>query len=521
MNIFTKTTISILILGITQSVFSQQLMHKDYQKVPIPFYDGDAVRAAILKQQPSSDTIWLPASGFWTGGKNGNEYLISRELYEYHEDGLLKRFTSYHGYTGEMEEYSDYNNTYRDPLMDIPDTIFRSGFTDPETGEYYPPHRYYYNNRQADSSYWEEYYQVWDGDKWDTRKKTYVHLLDTATVSELQDHVQEEYFTGGAHFVDGWKAFFDFDEQGKVTGAIIELYNAASQQYKIAAKNVYLYDDEGKCHTWEQYVYSAGTWNLFMKLTNIKWFKFHGFDNGDVLFFSHLLGLYPETPKKNKNKVSSVEPWETYQGTLIFGGSDTIKWEPDLYSYDAGHYSPVGCIMHREYKNYNEHEHITAQRWSSYDKYYIAPCDTDLQPVNYIFDDYINKYDERGRHYEYIQNQTVHLYEWDSDSIWHSIHIYTIDSFTYVGCPVGIDEFSLAQSPLSIVPNPSDETVRITAADSIATITLYTSDGRLAYTQEGGGKEIILNLQGVAKGVYIVKALLKNGKIQTGKMVAR
>ena len=172
------------------------------------------------------------------------------------------------------------------------------------------------------------------------------------------------------------------------------------------------------------------------------------------------------------------------------------------------------CLWIRYNAECNEHYHRTAYEQFAYD---VGVCD----PVSpdYIKENYLNKYDERGRRYEYILTQEILHY--GQDSLHYGPFVYSIDSFTYVGCPVGIDEFSLAQSPLSIVPNPGDEAVRITAADSIATITLYTSDGRLAYTQEGSGKEIILNLQGLAKGVYLVRALLKNGKIQTGKMVMR
>jgi hypothetical protein len=105
------------------------------------------------------------------------------------------------------------------------------------------------------------------------------------------------------------------------------------------------------------------------------------------------------------------------------------------------------------------------------------------------------------------------------DSLYHLTITYTVDSFTYVVRPVGIEEFSLAQPPLSIVPNPGNETVRITATDAIATITLYASDGRLAYTQEGNGKEMTVNLQGLFKGIYVVQARLRGGGVQTGKVV--
>ena len=148
-----------MLLCITQSGFSQQPTHADYQKMAIPFYNGSAVRAALLKQQSASDTIWLPAA---VNEFRGDGTPLSRYIYEYHKDGLIKKMTCYSTSTGEIEAFVDYNNTHRDPLMDITDTIFLNGYTHPDTGEYHPTHRFYYNHREADSSYWEEYYQEWD-----------------------------------------------------------------------------------------------------------------------------------------------------------------------------------------------------------------------------------------------------------------------------------------------------------------------------------------------------------------------
>ncbi|MDR2971570.1 MAG: hypothetical protein LBU83_06550, partial [Bacteroidales bacterium] len=198
MNIFKKLAISIMFLGIMQSVFSQQPTHASQQKVDIPFYSGNAVYEAFHKQT-TSDTIWLPASvNYFSNGRFSLRY-----VYEYHKDGLLKKFTTHDAITGELIAICDLNNTYLDPLTNILDTVFYVGYVHPVTGEYHPPYRYYYNNRQADSLYWEEYYQAWDGDRWKTGQKIqYVHYLpDTATVSEWQHHV--ERFDGNGVMIDG------------------------------------------------------------------------------------------------------------------------------------------------------------------------------------------------------------------------------------------------------------------------------------------------------------------------------
>jgi len=86
---------------------------------------------------------------------------------------------------------------------------------------------------------------------------------------------------------------------------------------------------------------------------------------------------------------------------------------------------------------------------------------------------------------------------------------------------VGIKELPAGNHTLLIVPNPSGETVRITAEDDISTVSFYAADGRLAHSRNGAGKEMNVNIQGLAAGVYVVQARLKNGGVQTGKVVVR
>jgi hypothetical protein len=498
MNTFSKLTVSVLLLGITPHVFSQEMLYKSYPKVDLPFYDGGAVRS-FLKRQTVSDTLWLPAIVLNQNGKG----LSAPDYYEYHENGLLKKVTGYSPEGDYMGFYS-YNNTYIDPLMDVLDTLFHN-HTD-------PPYRCYYNNRQADSSYWEEYYQTWDGEKWNTKEKTYVHLLDTATVSEFQDHI--EIFDGNGNITTGQKAFLTFDEQGNVSEAIVEFYDVDTKQYQIAYKYVYLYDENGQCHTRNGYYSSSGTWKWGNRLADMNWFEFHGFDNGDILFYGRPSGLYEHYSPKNKNKISDLKFLTLSDGVPTLLSIDTIKWNLEPFSYNYfGHMGYNRCLDTHQYYEYNEHDHLTSEGRHDYAYW---NCET-TTPYGYVIIDYINKYDDRDRRYEY----TLHNTYLSEDSLYQATLIFVVDSFTYVIRPVGIDELPVEKHTLLIVPNPADETVRITATDSIAAITLYASDGRLAYSQEGSGKETIVNLRGLSKGIYLVQARLKDGGVQTGKVVVR
>ena len=511
MNIFTKLTVSILLFGITHHVFSQEMMYKTRQKVDIPFYDGDAVRS-FLNKRSDFDTLWLPAYMYaivYDTIHSGDYF------YEYHENGLLKRFNFYDNFKGELLCYSSYNNTYRDPEMDILDTLFYYAYTD-NTGQYHPPVRFYYNNRQADSSYWEEFYQIWDGEKWNTEERSYVHLLDTLTVSEFQDHV--EIFDRNEKLKKSRKTYLTFDNNGNVIEAVSDGYNSDNGNYKV--KWVYTYDTEGKCDALSYYhVTSSGTWKLDAKFTDLKWLEFHGFNNGDMMFFLQPLGTY-DYSLKNKNKISHFKRLWNPCGTDIWevDGIVDIEWKNYPFSYHYESYRSVlkeMCISYRRYLNLNEQYHYNSRGSSQYE---FWKCDT--IPDSWIKDFFINKYDDRGRRYEYTWNNT-----WFPplfDSISQMIMTYKVDSFTYVLRPVNdIFELPADKHTLLIVPNPSGETVRIEAEDEIATVSFYASDGRLAYSRDGAGKEMTVNIQGLAKGVYVVQARLKNGGVQTGKVVVR
>jgi hypothetical protein len=203
--------------------------------------------------------------------------------------------------------------------------------------------------------------------------------------------------------------------------------------------------------------------------------------------------------------------WKRLNGSMYLASLDTMKW--NLEPFSRHYFSYMGynrCLSIHYGLEYDEHYHLT----SGVD---LGGGRITKKKIScgYIINDYINKYDDRGRWYEYTVTQDAFII----DTLYHAKRTFIVDSFTYVVRPVNIEEFQIDKHTLLIVPNPGNETVRITATDSIATLNLYASDGRLAYTQEGNGKEMIVNLHGLSKSIYIVHARLKNGGVQTGKVV--
>ena len=464
------------------------------------FYE-DISANNFIEHRTDFDTLWLPAYMYaivYDTIHSGDYF------YEYHENGLLKRFNFYDNFKGELLCYSSYNNTYRDPEMDILDTLFYYAYTD-DTGHHYPQRRWYYNNRQADSSYWEEYYQIWDGEKWNTEERSYVHLLDTLTVSEFQDIV--EIYDKNGNIKESRKTVLTFDDKGNVKEAVSDCFDLYNGQYRL--KFLYRYDKDGICYQRNSFFDTSGAWHYSAKLANIKWFEYHGFNNGDLLFHGAPQGLYHLYSPKNKNKMSSLKYWDANNLLTV----DTVKW--NLYPLSSYYFTYMAynmCLSFVQYYEYNNRFHLTSDGRLYYE---VWNCDTVYE---YRKDYYTNKYDERGRRYEYSWTNTYFPVE---DTLFEVKWTYIVDSFTYVLRPVGIKELPAGNHTLLIVPNPSGETVRITAADEIADVSFYASDGRITYSRNGTGKEMNVNIQGMAAGVYVVQARLKNGGVQTGKVVVR
>jgi hypothetical protein len=136
---------------------------------------------------------------------------------------------------------------------------------------------------------------------------------------------------------------------------------------------------------------------------------------------------------------------------------------------------------------------------------------------------YINYYDERNRFYKYDVYQ-IYFDDRFNDGSRDNVLIltYVVDSFTYVLKKVNIEEL-LAEShdKLKIIPNPSDGYIKIIASDEMEEIGLYAMDGRLVYNRKAAGKETELGNYILPKGTYVIKAKLKNGGVQTGKVVMR
>ena len=72
---------------------------------------------------------------------------------------------------------------------------------------------------------------------------------------------------------------------------------------------------------------------------------------------------------------------------------------------------------------------------------------------------------------------------------------------------------------LRIYPNPASGAITISAAAEIEQLQIYDIVGRLIHSQTPTNKDVVFDTGVLAKGVYLVRALLRDGAVQTGKVV--
>jgi len=81
-----------------------------------------------------------------------------------------------------------------------------------------------------------------------------------------------------------------------------------------------------------------------------------------------------------------------------------------------------------------------------------------------------------------------------------------------------IDEFSDITT-IIIYPNPASGRVTISATAEIEQLQIFDITGRLVSSQSPANKQVVFDTGVLANGIYLAQARLKDGRVQTGKVV--
>ena len=77
----------------------------------------------------------------------------------------------------------------------------------------------------------------------------------------------------------------------------------------------------------------------------------------------------------------------------------------------------------------------------------------------------------------------------------------------------------LAETNITLYPNPATTKVRITAIDVISSVVIRSIQGKTVYQENGFNKAMEINLINFKSGIYIVTITLQNGEIRQEKLV--
>jgi hypothetical protein len=86
---------------------------------------------------------------------------------------------------------------------------------------------------------------------------------------------------------------------------------------------------------------------------------------------------------------------------------------------------------------------------------------------------------------------------------------------------VGIEQLQITNYELLVYPNPVLGIVTISATAEIQQLNIFDIAGKLVNSQSPTNRQATFDTGVLPKGIYLVQALLKDGRVQTGKVVVR
>ena len=506
--------IILLLLGST-TLFSQirlegSIKYKIDQR-DIPY------RIAPASSSARGGEIWRPLKGYyyWNQGEKPHQELFFR----YNTKGVLQQEKLKFYVNPLIAYYSIYNQTFTKEGFDFLDTITYYQIL-PGTDYIVDYRRYYdyhyYDRYPQDSFYYVEYWEDWNEitQEWKMWRKSYMGHFDT-TLFVIRELYDANYVNGEWVKSSGYRVLREYDAEGVLTANIVQECNSQTGgEYVMHRKYEYLYDEDRHIETYV-YLPDADDWKLRYKSTDIEYAEWYsnGQPGVEILMVNRpeYLGLADK-----RVKMKSYTRWAL---------NDNDEWE---LSYRHKHdWDLNGTQSHIDSVSrfYDDAWQLYAIYGEFYDERgdFIQKLVEDFNPdgslswgsKNCFLTTYHPEYDECESYYYY--GQTYQKATQSYDSVFGELTEY-FDWWDVTKVSIAESEPS-GTAALSIFPNPVSGMVIISAESEIEQLSIFDITGRMVVSQSPAGERVVFDAGALPPGVYLVRALLKDGGVRRGKVV--
>jgi len=361
---------------------------------------------------------------------------------------------------------------------------------------------HYFDHFEADSFYFEYIYYQWDdvNKEWKNyyREKNGYHdtLVQFSNRNSKYVYGPENTWKVGEYHYDS----ITYNQQGFVDSMYM-IRDFGNGDRLPLFKMGFTNDEYGRYTQVKCLERKNNQWITSDVLSNITWTEWNGFMYGQ----ERAIGGERLSPYK-RSKIGSYY-FDTYDcfykkqwdidGTL--SNIDGYYWMIDGELYPSDRFENI----------YNEYDNYVVWRNTTYSR----PDESGNQKMNFYAEWYYKRtYDEIYGMTEnklYIINLTG-----------GKIDTTFVDGIKYTEfAPVSITEPKEPKQTLSIFPNPVSGVVTIAASAEIDQLSIFDITGRLVESPSPTGERVVFDTSALPSGVYLVRVLLKDGGVRTGKMV--
>lgn len=471
----------------------------------------------VSRSNGCGDPHYKPAIGYHFSGDSITPR--GEHHYECDEHGVVKKMTRTN-YNNNDVVLSYFNGTYTAENQNIYDTVTLYVVNDdvwtPRQRNFYSYHLsepgengFYYTDMtsqvwNASAGTWQNFFR----ESWFFANPTSGHIsaIITAFADEKGDF---SIFSEAGTLKDS----LIYDEAGNVKWRII--YVIENNEFvETGNRFEYFYREDGGPYHQSIIYYSdkrGDAWEPDVKRSeciNIEWYEWNGFkDEANFLFTVN------ESPavKYYHNTMSKVLSYDSYSvretgGDWRLTFSNKLAWNMDgtrthvdsVYYYGATEELESCQTYHNHYNSCGDYIGTLSHILSYEPEPHVETFFGTWHNIEY------NEYGKE-RQFTYVIN----------DMVFEILSGEIIDSFA----PVSITEIAPNPYRISITPNPASGQTRIAAEEIIREVEVFDMTGRLVKTQTINNNEATLMLEGFPKGLYILKALMKTGEKQVGKLL--